>query len=150
MFYLSKPKQSDFNTLISFFDTLNIKCSFIQRGWSYALCEERIIKIDVREAQTIQELWSIAFHELAHIVCYEERLWAKYHDLVPMSNKEYIRYILKYSLRAERFVDKLGSKLMSAFLPDIPFLDAYSNEEDVAWHRQYLKKLTNDFNKNSS
>lgn len=105
------------------------------------LCEERIVKIDIRESQTIQNLWSIAFHELAHIICYEQGLWAKYHDLVPMSDDEYKRYIIRNSLRAERFVDKVGKRTMSAFFPDIPYRAAYSEDKDVLWHREYIKKL---------
>jgi len=93
----------------------------------------------MREAKTIRELWSILFHELCHIICYDYKIYEIYHhDIGP--DKKLAKYVRKHGLKIERFVDKMGSTLMKIYLPQIPFDRHYNTDDDTIWYYKWLDK----------
>lgn len=139
-FYERKTQKKHRDQVREFLKQFNVRVHYIKKGWSSVLVDERLMEIDYREARTIQELWSIMFHELSHIYCYENNLYYKFHHQEFDSEQEENLYMHRYGLRAERFVDKKAKWLMSLYLPDIPFKSAYDDEDAVKWWNKWVKR----------
>ena len=116
----------------------NVTCLFgYTDDGSEADVEDRIIVIDLCEVKSIGQFWSLFFHEIAHIWCYDNDKYYEYHaETLPI--REYTRYIRKVGLRAERYVDSIGKKLMKEYFPYIKHRPTYQSEEDVKSYRDWL------------
>ena len=138
IFYYKKPTEKDFKEVRDFLSLFDVKVHFVRKGYSSAY-KDKLIEIDRRETSTIRSLWSIVFHELGHIYCYRHKLYKRYHHDYSGS-KNFNKYIHRYGLRAERFVDKVGKKLMKTYLPDISYLAGYLTQKDVEWYNKWLRR----------
>lgn len=135
----SKKYEKIIEDLVNFY---NVKVIFTDRGYSSACYWENYILIDLSTVHSIAELLCAVFHELGHLYCYQNDLFAKYHwDLDDSySMVEIHRYMHKMGLKAERFVDKVGEQLMSAHFPDIPYIGGYNTKTNVKWYKAWLNK----------
>lgn len=139
MFWKVKTTKEDRLEARRFLKTFGIRLHFTKYGWSSAYCTDRLIEIDYREADSVQRLWSTVFHELSHILCYDQGLYEIYHH--ENVNEEYLNwYVRRYGLRAEKFVDKKAEELMNIYLPDIPFQGCYNTEADSIWYKRWVEK----------
>ena len=140
MWYKRKVKPQDIEKIREFCKTeFGVRVHITRYGGSSCLPEEKLIELDRREISTIQELYSMTFHELAHLYCYENNLfYIFHHDSLP--DKEMALYMKKMGVRVEKFVDKKGKELMESFFPNIPFIGAYDDPKDVIWLKKWIKK----------
>ena len=122
-----------------FLKSFDVKVHFIKKGWSSAISSIGLIELDIRECPNLDKTWSLIFHELSHIICYREGIYKIYHH-ENISEKKFAKYIRKYGLRVERFVDKMGMKLMSTYLPDLEYKQTYLSEEDVKWYKKWVER----------
>ena len=136
-FYKRKTTKTDHKLVRQFLAEFNVKVHFVNKGWSSADSINRLIEIDVRETRSIQELWSIVFHELGHVYCHDNYLYEKYHREGCRVEHSYYH---RMGLKIERFVDKKGKELMKAYYPDIPYMKAYNTEDDKVWYKKWLNR----------
>lgn len=140
MWYKRKTTPEDIKKLRQFVkENFNAKLKITNYGGSSAICSDRQIELDRREIQTIQELYSMTFHEIAHIYCYDNNLYEIFHN-DSLSEKEMALYMKKMAVRVEKFVDKKGKELMKKFFPSIPFVGAYDDPKNVVWLKKWVKK----------
>ena len=100
---------------------------------------ERAIVIDLYEVKNVAHFWSLIFHELAHIHCFDNDIHYKFHaDSLP--DKEMAVYMRRMGLKVERFVDRLGKKLMREYGYTMRYVPAYNNKEDVEWLRNWIEE----------
>jgi hypothetical protein len=135
-----KITTKDFKKVTDLCKFYNTKVMFGYTGeGSEVDVEERLIVIDLLEIKNIRYLWSIVFHELAHIYCYDNDIYRIYHeDTLP--EKEMAKYVRKMGLRIERYVDKIGSKLMKEHGFTFRYVPAYNNKKDVKWFRKWIEE----------
>lgn len=100
---------------------------------------DRHIIIDLYEIKDLNTFWSMVFHELAHMYCYDNEIFYTYH-YENLTEKEMGKYIRKMGLKIERFVDRLGMKLMKEHGFEIDYVPAYLSKEDVEWYKQWIEK----------
>lgn len=125
--------KKDIRIAVDFLASLDIKASVEEDiNGSYVLCEVREIVLELQEIYTLERLWSIVFHELCHIICYEEGIYYKYHH---NNNK---KYNIRYGLRIEKFIDRMAEKLMKDYLPGLEFKPCYG-EAECDWYRDYIR-----------
>lgn len=122
-----------------FLKQYDVKVHFVKRSYSLAYGGLDLIEIGTETYPTDSKLWSMVFHELAHVVCYREGLYKEYHH-ENRSNKKYAIYIRRYGLRAERFVDKMAKKMMKKHFPKMKFEDSYLTEHEIEWYYKWVDK----------
>lgn len=123
-----------------FLKQFDVRVHFVKRSHSLAYGSLSLIEIGVEESYpTNSKLWSTVFHELAHIICYRENLYKTYHH-ENRSKKKFARYIRRYGLRAERFVDNMAKKMMKEYFPKIKFEDSYLTEYEIEWYYKWVDK----------
>jgi hypothetical protein len=85
----------------------------------------------------LHQLLSTAFHELGHLLAEELGKYKVFHKVYRSKNisKKEAKTFVKIAVRAERYIDTLGEKLMKDYFPDIPYCKAYQPIE-------YQKELT--------
>jgi len=134
-----KPGLLQFKKASQIANQLDITCWIGYSGKaSEADMDERAIYIDLNEAITIQQFWSLFFHELAHVWCYDHDKYYIYHnDALP--HKQLGDYIRRMGLRIERYVDKVGKKLMKQYFPRMRYLPAYKSKTDVQFYKDWVK-----------
>ena len=81
-----------------------------------------------------KELWSTVFHELVHVLCYNEKKYMRYHSGKPQT----IEYLRRMTLRVERYVDKRAEKLFNLFFPGYGYYRMYRTKRDAL---EVLSKL---------
>ena len=139
MFYKNKITEKDKENVRIFLKLWNVSVRFTRKSYSSALCCQSSIRIDIKDADTIQILWSCVLHELAHIICYRTFIYEIYHhDSLP--EKKYAKYIRRNGLKIEKFIDKKAEKLMEGFFPDIPFIGHYNNKDNQLWYKKWITK----------
>jgi len=86
-------------------------------------------------------LFSIYFHEWAHIQCYKNNKYKIYHTLKDKyTEKE--KHIIKYTgLRAERYCDKIASLEMKSNFPKLTYQHSYNTVNGVEWYRKWSDKI---------
>lgn len=109
------------NTVIFFVD---------MKSFSSADVVNRSIIFSLNNIKTKEVFYSSLFHELAHIECYDRGLYERYHN-DNGNGPDTLEYMQKIALRAERFVDSLGEKNMSTFLPKLQYRQAYKTKEEI-------------------
>ena len=140
MWYKRKTKPQDIENIKKFCkEEFGARVRLTLYGGSSCICSERLIELDRKEIETVQELYSMTFHELAHLYCYDNDLYYIFHnDSLP--DKEMKKYMKKMGVRAEKFVDKKGKELMKKFFPKIPFVGAYDDPKNVVWLKKWIEK----------
>ncbi len=139
-FYEKNYTLKDRKDLRKTLKTMGVRVHFIKGRVCLAEYENSLIKIGVdRKSRTLQDFLSDIFHELGHIYCYQNDLYKIYHnDSLP--KKELAIYMRKYGLRAERFVDSVGKKLMSDYFPDIPYIPCYQTPTSLKWYKKWINR----------
>ena len=97
--------------------------------------QNSIIRIATYRPMSMGDFYSEFFHEIAHIWCYRNERYIRYH-----TDDGDNKYMHRIALRAERFVDKIGKKLMSDLFCDITYLPQYDDPEDVVDLKRWLDK----------
>lgn len=128
-----KPNRETIRQVKDIADTYNVSINFIYSGGS-ACTHNTLIEIDLSECNSLDTFLSLFFHELGHVYCYNNNLYEFFHKENDGRNK--YSYMKKYGLRAERFVDKIGEKLMKSYYPNNTFYRNYDKPEDV---KEYYK-----------
>lgn len=114
----------------------DVKLTFGLWGGSEADMETEEIFIDLEECDSVDRFWSLVYHELAHVLCKREGKWAKYHSSnTPKS------YMLKYGVRAEKYVDKRAEELLWQDHPRLNYIPAYATAEDVQLYKDWVRSL---------
>lgn len=106
----------------------SVTTKYIKEGGS-ACFHNIIIEIDLSECNSLDTFLSLFFHELGHVYCYNNNLYEFYHK--ENDKRDKYKYMKRYGLRAERFVDKIGEWLMSLYYPKSKFYLNYASKEDV-------------------
>jgi len=124
-----------------FFD-VTVFYSF-EKSYSSASPDNRSILMTLGDIKYQDSFWSIVFHELAHIECYDKLLYERYHHLTDkygneMEGEELYRYMRKTSLKAERFVDNLGEKSMKTFFPELEYKKGYESKNSKKFIRKWV------------
>jgi len=138
--YLKKPNKNFKKEVRDFLKLFDVRVHFVKKGGSSALVEDDLIEIDLREADTVQGLWSAVFHELAHILCFRMGVYKTYHHET-LPRKKMAIYVRRYGLRAERYVDRMGEGLMKVFFPNMEYRHCYNTKSDVEWYYNWLNRV---------
>lgn len=118
-----------------------VNCSFTKKisGGSYA---DNINLIEVTNRYNPNITAKIFFHELVHALCFKNNIFTSYHiKYIPVDKKERIKLIDKHkkiALRAERWVDKKGQKMMREMFPY--FKNVKSFYSDTKKAKKYLSE----------
>lgn len=88
-----------------------------------------LILLNINQYDSLDNVLSVFFHELGHLVNKELGKFPLYHRyLLSDIPKNKRRYFLATALRAEQYTDKMGKKLMKIYFPDLKFTPAYPNK----------------------
>jgi len=120
---------------IDFLSVFDINLRFVKKGGSGAFMHNRTISLDVNELVNVETTWSIIFHELAHIYCYDNNIYVNYHHDTWSNAKMH-----RYGFKVERGVDNIAKKLMNIYLPDLTYIDVYDTIESRIWYKQWLNR----------
>lgn len=105
------------------------------------LISEKIVVRTYREL-SVSDLFSMFFHELAHIQCKHQGKYPLYHRANPMFlSKKLRRYFLSTAWRAELYTENESKKLMKIFFPGIPHTNGYSKSNK----NQFAPGIRQDF-----
>jgi antirestriction protein ArdC len=115
----------------------SITIQFIDDDNSYSAWLPYIRKIEMTIQQTPQRILSTLFHELGHCYCHDMRLHKRYHHRKKKEDA------IRYGLRAEKFTDKIGKKLMNIYFPTIPYLKGYNKKGVYFWYNMFVPMLKN-------
>lgn len=115
--------------------TFDVKLMFAFNGESEADMATEEIVLDLSEVTSEAEFWSLVYHEVAHIICLRKGKYKRYHS--PCTPK---KYMLRYGLRVERYVDSIGEKLMNQYHPELQYVSFYRKTEDVEFYKNYIEK----------
>lgn len=102
--------------------------------------EFRDINIDLEEVNNMHIFWSLVFHELGHIWCYDNGKYVKYHQMNNMPEKEIALYIRRNGLRIEKYVDRIGKKLGKESGIKFRFRPAYKTKKDIKWYHAWIER----------
>ncbi len=94
------------------------------------------------QLKTKAEVLSTFFHELVHLICYKNKIWAKYHSLDPS-----VDIVKKFGVKVERFVDKKAEQLMLHYFPDTYYLSSYGDMSNKDIRNFLLSYYENYYNK---
>lgn len=86
-------------------------------------CENEIIKIN-SSCKLRQDILSVFFHELGHVICYRKGIWSKYH--IDTGDRE---QMMKSALKAERWVDRFAEHELYKYDKRIRYLAAYDGDD---------------------
>lgn len=92
------------------------------------------------EIDTVQSFLSKAFHELAHVYCFEHGKYMNYHANRPFSDVQRNILAIKTAIRAEKYADKVAQKLMKSYFPEIPYKKGYDEEGIQVFREKWLDK----------
>jgi len=113
-----------------------IKVRWWNNRYSAAYSSSKIIILS-KHYNNYQLFISTIFHEIAHIKCYNEGLFIRYHI---SDKRKHLDYLRRYGLRAEMYVDKVANKLMKEH-SNMRFLGQYKQKYAREWYKNvWLKK----------
>ena len=132
---MRNPRLKDFHKACMIAEEWNVQCMF---SWTGDYCEvdveSRVITMDLNEVKNINHFWSLFFHELGHIWCWDNNKYDTYHS-ESVYPEELPKYMRRMALRVEKYVDKVGAKLMKDYFP------AYASKENIKWFQKYIQEL---------
>lgn len=115
-------------------------------GMAYFYRSGDIIHVMVKN-QKKRDILSTFFHELAHVYCWRNKIYYAYHrDRLEDSAK-----IIRTAVKAERYCDKLGCKLMKKYYPRYKFVYSYNQgikewtKETLSRYHTYVRRKKNEF-----
>lgn len=97
---------------------------------------------------TLQEFLSTVFHEIHHILAARKKLHNGTHMGLQTDTLTTTKfYIWKRNLlRAERYCDTQGAKLMKRYFPNIPFEGGYDGANGAEMVRHLIKEVATVYN----
>jgi hypothetical protein len=99
-----------------------------------AEAKRRTISISIKLGR--QEFINTFFHELQHIINYDEHKYPAYHGR--FSRAKQIRAAKTHGIQAERYTDRRAKKLQKKYFPQVPYKSAYKSKESVIFYKEYL------------
>lgn len=99
-------------------------------GWTFMVDNKVHVPVDVeRFNEDYQNIYSNFFHEMVHVLNYQEGYYPAYHN--PKANLTKKQELMKKrtALRAEMFTDKRAKMLMKSFFPKLKFSYHYRNNK---------------------
>lgn len=113
-----------FDIKIVFFESKNNK----DIGWTLMHDNKVHIPVSVKLFNgDYENIYSVFFHELVHILNYREGYFPAYHRPKPTKMGRLMER--RTALRAELFTDKRAKELMSYFFPKLKYSQHYKNNE---------------------
>lgn len=100
-------------------------------------------KIHVAKSGSDTMIKTIFCHELGH---YDNYLTGKYHKYHNIVGKKFLRTfktkdrVVKYSLKAEMYTDKVGKRLCAKYFPDVVYKSSYKmnkNYYDMMYNKYF-------------
>lgn len=130
----------------------DLKIKYRFNSTSYYLGGEAIpisqkIFIDYNARTTDEMFLSIFFHEVAHCFNFRNKKYLAYHSIPDVKtekqlkrkmSKHHMGLIVKTGLRAEKYTDKVGKKLMKQYYPKAKYTSWYNNELAIAQYQETL------------
>jgi hypothetical protein len=95
----------------------------------------REIWINLYHIGSLHEMICGFFHELGHHECSMNNKYVYYHSV----NDVNPWYMLHYGLRAERYVDKVGARIMKEYLPKLTFYSGYHKDRPNSYYRKVMQ-----------
>lgn len=137
---MRKPNVKDFRKASEVCRSFDSTISFGYTGeGSEVDVDERAIVIDLEETKSMNLFWSLVFHELGHIWCFDNDKYVIYHT-DSLSEKEMAKYMHRNGLRIERYVDKIGKRLAKEYGMSFRYVKAYESKENIEWYRNWLRE----------
>lgn len=125
------PSKKDLKIAKKLLKQFNIKFRF-QKNTEAASCfpYEQIVFIGLKEESRIR-FFSNLFHEIAHVENFRNKKYFAYHNhrssnYKTLSTKK-LKYLIRIWLRAERYTDAVGARLMKEHMPEMRFYRGYSH-----------------------
>lgn len=116
----------------------NVTIFFVdEKTYSAVDVFSRSIILSINNMNTKERFYSAVFHELAHIECYEEGLYERYHTDAGQLECSF-EYMKRISLKAERFVDNLGKKNMNCYFPILKHEEAYGTKIEIDFLNKWV------------
>jgi len=106
---------------------------------SNVCCDNREIEIDFSQAMNKDYFWTLVFHELAHLICYDTSKYTIYHHEL-LSKRKMYKYIKRMGLRIERYVDKIAEANMKLWDSKLEFKRAYVSKRDIGKFYEWVEE----------
>jgi hypothetical protein len=122
---------------------------------SYAVPWNNYIKIGLKTKNSRRPdvFLSTVCHEISHIVSYRTGKYKVYHSAkLPrrMTIKE-LKIWIATALKAERYTDKCGKRLMFKLFPDYVYESGYNTTKGVSWFRRnYVERYKEELKRRQS
>ena len=138
---IRKPRLTDFHKACIIAKEWDAKCAF---SWTGDYCEvdveSRFITIDLNEVENINHFWSLFFHELGHLWCWDNNKYDTYHAEAVRPDR-IAKYMRRMALRVEKYVDTVGKRLMKDYFPNMYYRPAYGSKENVQWFKKHIQEI---------
>ena len=89
---------------------------------------------------TRADIISFFFHECGHEYCKKNNKFKAYHTPKFRYTKKEKLAIMRTALRAERYVDKIGQKLMKEYYPNEKYTVSYKSKESQEWLKDFVRQ----------
>lgn len=121
----------------------DIEYSFVKTNKyyiGYALPNFNKVYINLNKINNNRLLVSVVCHELAHVLCYRNNKYKKFHtvNLIKKLPLNSLKAVLYTALKAERYVDRLGKIICNYNFNKYNYLSSYTNNKTS---RKFLKLL---------
>lgn len=131
-----------------------VKAKFVEKHSSegsggFAVSPKGKIEIRYNSWEDSAVVCSLFFHEVAHCLNFRNKKYIALHSITTFEEmtKEHTQRLLKTSLRAEKYTDKVGRKLMKVHFPDLEYVAFYDRPEAVKFHKeQWLQQFRDHLN----
>lgn len=137
---MASPSKKHFKKATELCRTYQATISFGYTGeGSEVDVDTRQIVIDLSEMKNEHQFWSEVFHEIAHLYCYDNGIYYIYHHDC-LSDKEMAKYVRRFGLKIERYVDKMGERLAKELGFRFRYKPNYQSESDAKWYREWIER----------
>jgi len=104
--------------------------------------------VSVNSDLTKDSFFSALFHEIGHIHCYRNKIWAAYHYDVETFTEELFNEYKRTAFEAECWIDKWAEEEMKKCFPKLPYFKAFDFETRQG--EEYLDNHNKKFYKQAS
>lgn len=94
--------------------------------------QECVINIDRYCLITKEEFWSAFYHEFAHLICFFDFKFMKYHwnrQINVFGKEGWKPYYRKMAFKVERYVDKMGKGMFDDRFSKMKYIPGYDDDE---------------------
>lgn len=89
----------------------------------------------------MRHVMSIVTHEISHVLAYRGGKYRVYHRLDALTTRQQCAAYISTALRAERYVERQGEKMLSRFYPHLKYSRSYHTKKSVAWFNKWLEPV---------